>query len=637
MGKIIGIDLGTTNSVVAVMEGDQPVVIVNEEGARTTPSVVGFGKDGDRMVGVVARRQAVTNAENTVYSVKRLIGRKFDESAEEVARLPYKVVRAPNGDCRIRIQGKDHSPQEISAMVLQKLKQAAERYLGQPVSDAVITVPAYFNDSQRQATKDAGRIAGLEVKRIINEPTAAALAYGLNKKKDEVIAVYDFGGGTFDISILEVGDDVVEVKATNGDTHLGGDDIDDLLVKHLMGEFKKDTGIDLTGQTIVLQRLKEASEKAKIELSSAQSTEVNLPFLTADASGPKHLQKTLSRADFERMIDPIVERSLEPCRKCIKDSGINPSQIDEVLLVGGSTRIPLVQKRVKELFGKEPNRSVNPDEVVAVGAAVQAGVLGGDVTSMLLLDVTPLSLGIETLGGVMTVMIPRNTTIPHSKTEIYSTAADNQTAVDVYVFQGERQMARDNKLIGNFRLTDMPPAPRGIPQIEVTFDIDANGILSVAAKDKATGRAQTIKIEASSGLSESDISKMVDDAKKHEGEDKSKRELIEARNQLDARIYDVEKMLREHGDKLPAAEKATLEAELQNARTAKDKDDPAVVKSALDKLTTASHKLAQVMYESGGGAPGAGGGPAAGGDGGGSGGDGKGGSGDVIDAEYEDA
>jgi molecular chaperone DnaK len=637
MGKIIGIDLGTTNSVVAVMEGDQPVVIVNEEGARTTPSVVGFGKDGERMVGVVARRQSITNAENTVYSVKRLIGRKFDECEEEVKRLPYKVVKAPNGDCRIRIQGKDYSPQEISAMILQKLKQSAERYLGQTVTEAVITVPAYFNDSQRQATKDAGRIAGLEVKRIINEPTAAALAYGLNKKKDELIAVYDFGGGTFDISILEVGDDVVEVKATNGDTHLGGDDIDDLVMRHLMAEFKKDTGIDLTGQTIVVQRLKEAAEKAKIELSSAQTAEINLPFLTADASGPKHLQKTLSRADFERMIDTIVERTLEPCRKCIKDAGINPAQIDEVLLVGGSTRIPLVAKRVKELFSKEPNRSVNPDEVVAIGAAVQAGVLGGDVTSMLLLDVTPLSLGIETLGGVMTTMIPRNTTIPHSKTEIFSTAADSQTAVDVYVFQGERQMARDNKLIGNFRLTDLPPAPRGIPQIEVTFDIDANGILSVSAKDKATGRAQTIKIEASSGLNESEINRMVNDAKAHEGEDKTKRDLIEARNQLDARIYEVEKTLREHGDKLPAAEKATLEAELVSAREAKDKDDPVVVKAALDKLTAASHKLAQVMYESGAASGGAGAAGASGAAGGAADGGTKGGPDDVIDAEYEDA
>ena len=630
MGKIIGIDLGTTNSVVAIMEGDQPTVIVNQEGARTTPSVVAFGKDGERMVGIVARRQAITNPEHTVYSVKRLIGRKFDEIGEEIVRLPYKVVRAPNGDCRIRIQGKDYSPQEISAMILQKLKQAAEAYLGQPVTEAVITVPAYFNDSQRQATKDAGRIAGLDVKRIINEPTAAALAYGLNKKKDEIIAVYDFGGGTFDISILEVGDDVVEVKATNGDTHLGGDDIDDLVMHWLMAEFKKDTGIDLSNQTIVMQRLKDAAEKAKIELSSAQSTEINLPFLTADASGPKHLQKTLTRAEFERMIDAIVERTLEPSRRCLKDSGVQVSQINEVLLVGGSTRIPLVERRVRELFSKEANRSVNPDEVVAVGAAVQGGVLAGDVTSMLLLDVTPLSLGIETLGGVMTVMIPRNTTIPHSKTEVFSTAADNQTAVDVYVFQGERQMARDNKLLGNFRLTDLPPAPRGMPQIEVTFDLDANGILSVSAKDKATARQQTIKIEAGSGLSEGEIKKMVEEAKQHEGDDRQRRELIEARNQLDARIYEVEKTLREHGDKLPAAEKATLEAELTKAREAKDKEDVATVKGALDALTQASHKLAQVMYESGG-PPGGQAPPPEGGAG-------KGKSGeDVIDAEYEDA
>ncbi|MEZ4241510.1 MAG: molecular chaperone DnaK [Myxococcota bacterium] len=635
MGKIIGIDLGTTNSVVAVMEGDQPVVIVNEEGSRTTPSVVGFSKEGERLVGNVARHQAVTNPENTVYSVKRLIGRKFDESEEEVKRLPYKVVRAPNGDCRIRIQGKDYSPQEISAMVLQKLKTSAERYLGQPITEAVITVPAYFNDSQRQATKDAGRIAGLDVRRIINEPTAAALAYGLNKKKDEIIAVYDFGGGTFDISILEVGDDVVEVKATNGDTHLGGDDIDDLMIRHLMEVFKKQTGIDVTGQTLVVQRLKEAVEKAKIELSSAQSSQINLAFLAVDASGPKHLETTITRAEFERMIDPIVERTLEPCRKCLRDAGVTPAQIDEVLLVGGSTRIPLVQKRVKELFSKEPNRSVNPDEVVAVGAAVQAGVLGGDVTSMLLLDVTPLTLGIETLGGVMTPMITRNTTIPHSKTEVFSTAADSQTAVDVYVFQGERQMARDNKLIGNFRLTDLPPAPRGVPQIEVTFDIDANGILSVSAKDKATGRSQSIKIEASSGLSESEINKMVDDAKQHESEDKGRRELIEARNNLDQQIYHVEKTLGEHGDKLPASEKSALDAELAKAREAKDSDDLATVKGSLEALTAAAHKLAQVMYESGSGGGQGGAGPA-GGDGGGDGG-GKGGGDDVIDAEYEDA
>jgi len=630
MGKIIGIDLGTTNSVVAVMEGDQPTVIVNDEGARTTPSVVGFGKDGERMVGVVARRQAITNAENTVYSAKRLIGRKFDELKNELDRLPYKVIKAANGDCRIKVQDSEFSPPEISAMVLQKLKQQAERYLGSPVTEAVITVPAYFNDSQRQATKDAGRIAGLEVKRIINEPTAAALAYGMNKKNDETIAVFDFGGGTFDISILEVGDEVVEVKATNGDTHLGGDDVDDVLITWLIEEFKKETGVDLSSQTIVVQRLKDAAEKAKIELSTAQKTEINLPFLTADASGPKHLQKTLSRAEFERMIDPIIERTLGPCRKCMKDAGVSASEIDEVIVVGGSTRIPLVQKKVQELFGKEPNRSVNPDEVVAMGAAIQGGVLGGDVTSMLLLDVTPLTLGIETMGGILTKMIERNTTIPHSKTEVFSTAADNQTAVDVYVFQGERQMARDNKLIGNFRLADIPPAPRGMPQVEVTFDIDANGILSVKAKDKATNKEQRITIEASSGLSESEIENMVNDAKNHEAEDAVKRELIEAKNNLDARIYEVEKTLNEHGDKLPADEKTALEGELAKAREAKDSDDLDTTKGALESLTAASHKLAQVMYQAQGGDAG---GAAPGGDapGGGGGGD------DVIDAEYEDA
>jgi len=630
MGKIIGIDLGTTNSVVAVMEGDQPTVIVNDEGARTTPSVVGFGKDGERMVGVVARRQAITNAENTVYSSKRLIGRKFDECESEVARLPYEVIKAANGDCRIKVQGNEFSPPEISAMVLQKLKQQAERYLGSPVTEAVITVPAYFNDSQRQATKDAGRIAGLEVKRIINEPTAAALAYGMNKKNDETIAVYDFGGGTFDISILEVGDEVVEVKATNGDTHLGGDDVDDALIKWLIDEFKKENGIDLSSQTIVVQRLKDAAEKAKIELSTAQSTEINLPFLTADASGPKHLQKTLSRSEFERMIDPIIQRTLDPCRKCLKDAGVSASEIDEVIVVGGSTRIPLVQKKVQELFGKAPNRSVNPDEVVAMGAAIQGGVLGGDVTSMLLLDVTPLTLGIETMGGILTKMIERNTTIPHSKTEVFSTAADNQTAVDVFVFQGERQMARDNKLIGNFRLADIPPAPRGMPQIEVTFDIDANGILSVSAKDKATGKEQRITIEASSGLSESEIEQMVNEAKNHEAEDQARRELIEARNQLDARIYEIEKTINEHGDKLPADDKANVEAELAKAREAKDNDDPEAVKAALESLTAASHKVAQVMYQAQG-AEGGGAAPDAGGSAGDGGGD------DVIDAEYEDA
>jgi molecular chaperone DnaK len=631
MGKIIGIDLGTTNSVVAVMEGDKPTVIVNEEGARTTPSVVAFAKDGERLVGVVARRQAITNPENTVYSAKRLIGRRFDESEGILSRLPYNVVPGGNNACKIRIEDKDYSPPEISAMVLQKLKRQAEAYLGQTVTEAVITVPAYFNDAQRQATKDAGRIAGLEVKRIINEPTAAALAYGMDKKQDQVVAVFDFGGGTFDISILEVSEEMVEVKATNGDTNLGGDNVDDCLIEWLIEAFKKENGIDVSSQKMVVQRLKEAAEKAKIELSSANQTEINLPFLTADATGPKHLQVNLSRLEFERMIESIVERTLAPCRQAIKDSDLAKSEIDEIILVGGSTRIPLVQKKVEELFGKATNRSVNPDEVVALGAAIQGGVLAGDVTSMLLLDVTPLSLGIETLGGVMTVLIPRNTTIPVTKKEIFSTAADNQTAVDVMVFQGERQMAKDNQMIGNFRLDGIPSAPRGVPQIEVKFDIDANGILSVGAADKATGKEQQITIEASSGLNEKDIDRMVNEAKEHEAADQDRREFVEARNNLDNAIYQTEKTLGEHGDKLPADEKEKVEAELTQAKEALDSDEIDLLKSSFESLTTASHKLAEVMYQS----EQAEGGAEAGGDAGAS--DSKNNDNDdVIDAEYSD-
>jgi molecular chaperone DnaK len=627
MGKIIGIDLGTTNSVVAVMEGDKPTVIVNEEGARTTPSVVAFTKDGERLVGVVARRQAITNPENTVYSAKRLIGRRFDDSQQIMSRLPYEVVPGPNKDCKIRINDNNYSAPEISAMVLQKLKRQAEAYLGQTVTEAVITVPAYFNDAQRQATKDAGRIAGLEVKRIINEPTAAALAYGMDKKTDQVVAVFDFGGGTFDISILEVSEEMVEVKATNGDTNLGGDNVDDCLIEWLIEEFKKENGIDVSSQKMVVQRLKEAAEKAKIELSSAAQTEINLPFLTADATGPKHLQKTLSRSEFERMIEPIIERTLGPCRQALKDADMAKSEIDEVILVGGSTRIPMVQKKVQDLFGKGPNRSVNPDEVVALGAAIQGGVLAGDVTSMLLLDVTPLSLGIETLGGVMTVLISRNTTIPVTKKEIFSTAADNQTAVDVMVFQGERQMAKDNQMIGNFRLDGIPAAPRGVPQIEVKFDIDANGILSVGASDKATGKEQNITIEASSGLNEKDIERMVNEAKEHESADQERREIVEARNNLDQAVYQTEKTLAEHGDKLPADEKEKVEAELTKAKEALDSDDLDLLKASFESLTAASHKLAEVMYKTEEGGEGA---PSDEGDSKNNDND------DVIDAEYSD-
>jgi len=574
-----------------VMEGDRPTVIVNEEGGRTTPSVVGFAKDGERLVGTVAKRQAITNPLRTVASIKRFMGRRFDECKTETTRVSYSVVQGSDGLPRVKIDDKQFSPPEISAMVLQKLKREAERYLGETVTEAVITVPAYFNDAQRQATKDAGKIAGLDVKRIINEPTAAALAYGLDKKSDEVVAVYDFGGGTFDISILEVGDNVVEVKATNGDTHLGGDDVDQVLIDWLIKEFKTENGIDLSGDKMVLQRLKDAAEKAKIELSSALQSEINLPYVTVDASGPKHLVVTLTRARFEQMIGPVVERTLGPCRQALKDAGLKASEIDEVILVGGSTRIPLVQQKVQELFGKTPNRSVNPDEVVAVGAAIQGGVLSGDVKDLLLLDVTPLSLGIETLGGVMTVLIPRNTTIPTRKAETFSTAADNQTAVDVQVFQGERPMAKDNRPLGQFRLEGIPAAPRGVPQVEVTFDIDANGILNVTAKDKATGKEQKITVKSDSGLSKDEVEKLVREAKANEVADAARREIIESRNNLDNLVYQTQKLLSENRDKLPASEVTALEAELGRAKEALDSDDVSRLKSAFEALQAASHKL----------------------------------------------
>src|ERR1700747_2162441 len=569
MSKIIGIDLGTTNSVVAVMQGGESVVIPNQEGARTTPSVVGITKTGERLVGQVAKRQAVTNPENTVYSIKRFMGRRYDEVVEETKRIPYKVVRGPHDDARVEIFGKTYSPPEISAMILQKLKEAAEDYLGEKVTEAVITVPAYFNDSQRQATKDAGRIAGLDVKRIINEPTAAALAYGLDKKKDETIAVYDFGGGTFDISILEVGEGVIEVKSTNGDTHLGGDNIDQRIVDWLIEEFKKEEGLDLRskGNEMALQRLKSAAEAAKIELSTTVETEINLPFITADASGPKHLVRKLTRAKLEQLVDDILQRSIEPCKKAMADAGVKPDQIDEVVLVGGQTRMPKIQQLVKELFGKEPHRGVNPDEVVAVGAAIQGGVLKGEVKDLLLLDVTPLSLAIETLGGVATPMIPRNTTIPTKKTETFSTAADNQTSVEVHVLQGERPMAAQNRTLGKFHLTGLPPAPRGVPQIEVTFDIAAKGILNVTAKDMATGKDQKITITSSSGLSKEEVERMAKEADAHSAEDKQKREEIDAKNQLDSMVYQIEKMLKEHGDKISGSERGDVENAVADAKT----------------------------------------------------------------------
>jgi molecular chaperone DnaK len=597
MAKIIGIDLGTTNSVVAVMEGGEPKVIINEEGSRLTPSVVGFTKDGNRLVGQVAKRQAVTNPENTVYSIKRFMGRRQEEVSEEMKMVPYKVVRDSSGAARVKIRDKEYSPPEISAMILQKLRKSAEEYLGEKITDAVITVPAYFNDSQRQATKDAGTIAGLNVRRIINEPTAAALAYGLDKKKDETIAVYDFGGGTFDISILEVGDNVVEVKATNGDTHLGGDNLDQRIIDWLIAEFKKDQGIDLSKDLMALQRLKEGAEKAKIELSSTMETEINLPFITADASGPKHMNLKLTRAKFESLVMDLLEKSIPPCRQALQDAGLKPNQIDEVVLVGGSTRVPKVQELVRQFFGREPHKGVNPDEVVALGAAVQAGVLAGEVKDVLLLDVTPLSLGIETLGGVMTRLIDRNTTIPTRKSEIFSTAADNQTSVEIHVLQGEREMARDNRTLGKFHLMGIPSAPRGIPQVEVTFDIDANGILNVSAKDKATGKQQAITITASSGLNKDEVEKMVKDAEAHTEEDKRRRQEVEARNQADALVYTTEKTLNENRDKIPVNEVSAIEAALKEAKEAIESGDMSRIREKTELLTKASHRLAEIMYQ----------------------------------------
>ena len=624
MAKIIGIDLGTTNSVVAVMEGREPKVIPNQEGSRLTPSVVAWDERGEVLVGQIAKRQAVVNTSGTVYSAKRFIGRRYDEVSDEIKRVPFKVVKAPNGDAVFEVRGKILTPPEVSAQVLLKLKKAAEEYLGESVREAVITVPAYFNDAQRQATKDAGRIAGLEVKRIVNEPTAAALAYGLDKKAQEVIAVYDFGGGTFDISILEVGDNVVQVIATNGDTHLGGDDIDHQVMDWLVAEFRKETGIDVSNDKMVLQRLKDSAEQAKIELSNVQETTINLPFLTADASGPKHLSKVLTRARLEQMMKPLVERSMEPVKKALDDAKRSPQQIDEVVLVGGSTRIPLVQETVKKFFGKEPHKGVNPDEVVAIGAAVQAGVLSGEVKDLLLLDVTPLSLGVETLGGVMTPMIARNTTIPAQKKEVFSTASDNQPSVEVHVLQGERSEARYNRTLGRFHLDGILPAPRGVPKIEVTFDIDANGILSVHAKDMATGKDQRITITASGGLKEDEIQRMVKEASEHEAEDRKRREEIERRNRLDNLAYTMEKAVAENKDKLAEGDAAVLSEAIAEARKAIEKQDDALVSAALERLEKESHRVADVLYGQQGGPPS---GTRE------TGGEGKEG---VIDAEFED-